>query len=48
MAQLQQELQSAQTEVKKAKGETERLLELIKSTQEEQDIKDKLIKELQE
>ena len=38
----------AETEVKKAKGETERLLTLVHSSQEEQAIKDKLIKELQE
>ena len=45
---MQQKLLEAETEVKKSKGETERLLTLVQSTQEEQAIKDKLIKELQE
>ena len=38
----------AETKAKKAEGETERLLTLVKSSAEEQAIKDKLIKELQE
>lgn len=38
----------AELEAKKAKGETERLLTLVQSSQEEQAIKDKLIRELQE
>ena len=41
-------LNEAETKAKQAEGETERLLTLVNSTQEEQDIKDKLIKELQE
>ena len=41
-------LNDAETKAKQAEGETERLLTLVSSTQEEQDIKDKLIKELQE
>ena len=41
-------LNEAETKAKQAEGETERLLTLVSSTQEEQDIKDKLIKELQE
>jgi len=45
---LQKELADAQTEAKKSKEEADRLLQMVKSTQEEQSIKDKLIKELQE
>ena len=41
-------LDEAQSKAKHAEGETERLLTLVQSTQEEQDVKDKLIKELQE
>jgi len=45
---LMKRLNEAETKAKQAEGETERLLTLVSSTQEEQDIKDKLIKELQE
>ena len=38
----------AQTEVKKSKQEMERLMQMVKVSQEEQMAKDKLIKELQE
>ena len=38
----------AQSEVKKSKQEMDRLLQMVKVSQEEQSSKDKLIKELQE
>ena len=45
---LQKKLMDAETKALQAEGETERLLTLVQSSQEEQAIKDKLIKELQE
>ena len=45
---LQKKLVDAETKALQAEGETERLLTLVQSSQEEQAIKDKLIKELQE
>ena len=45
---LQKKLMDAETKAAQAEGETERLLTLVQSSQEEQAIKDKLIKELQE
>ncbi len=45
---LQKDLADAQEEAKKTKAEADRLLQLVKTTQEEQGVKDKLIKELQE
>ena len=37
-----------QAEAKKSKAEADRLLQLMKNTQEQENVKDKLIKELQE
>lgn len=37
-----------QAEAKKSKAEADRLLQLVKNTQEQENVKDKLIKELQE
>ena len=45
---MQKELQEAQNEAKRSKQEMEKLLNSMKVTQEEQQQKDKLIKELQE
>ncbi len=47
-AKLMKELTDAQAEAKKSKEEADRLLKLVKNTEEEHNIKDKLIKELQE
>ena len=45
---LQKELMEVQAEAKKSKAEADRLLQLMKNTQEQENVKDKLIKELQE
>ena len=45
---LMKELQEAQEEAKKSKQENDRLLQQIKSANEEQGLKEKLIQELQE
>ena len=45
---LQKELMEAQAEVKKSKQENDRLLQLVKSSQEEQSLNEKLIIELKE
>ena len=48
MAKFQKEAADAQAEAKKAQQEADRLLQLVKTSQEEQTMKEKLIKELQE
>lgn len=45
---LQKAREQAESEVKNAQSETERLLQLMQMAQEEQFTKDKTIKELQE
>ena len=47
-AKLAKELADAQAEAKKSKQEADRLLQIVKTSQEEQSMKEKLIKELQE
>ncbi len=47
-AKLAKDLEAAQEEAKKTKAEADRLLQIINKKEEEQNIKDKLIKELQE
>ena len=45
---LKKDFEAAQEEATKAKAENDRLLQQIKTAQEEQSLKEKLIKELQE
>ena len=45
---LKKDLEASQEEATKAKAENDRLLQQIKTAQEEQSLKEKLIKELQE
>ena len=45
---LQKKLETQEQETKKAQDEMDRLLKIVKMSQEEQANKDKLIKELQE
>ena len=47
-AELQKKLETQEQETKKAQDEMDRLLKIVKMSQEEQSNKDKLIKELQE
>ena len=48
LQQQQKQLEAAQAEAKRAQSETERLLQLMQMSQEEQSAKDKTIRDLQE